>query len=236
MSSSGPLEQLTSQSGAYEIISKALADKNAAESALLDTDKDLENSRHRTQFFIDKVKEKDDIIDDRELEILRMYFVLDGLAKDWWVLQAPLSKLPSEHQRSTLRFSSLGQTRRLNSTCTLRTLTTEHVPANKRDAEKAINARLAIATRQRSLQNTITVLTEALRKEQATHERTQRAYLNVRAKLEFLADGWVPIDNTAAQIVISMDEVLSDAQEFCARTKDHADAMLEDLQKKGIHA
>uniref|UniRef100_D8PY67 Uncharacterized protein n=1 Tax=Schizophyllum commune (strain H4-8 / FGSC 9210) TaxID=578458 RepID=D8PY67_SCHCM len=97
MSSSGPLEQLTSQSGAYEIISKALADKNAAESALLD-------------FFIDKVKEKDDIIDDRELEILRMYFVLDGLAKDWWVLQAPLSKLPSEHQRSTLRFSSLGQT------------------------------------------------------------------------------------------------------------------------------
>ncbi|KAI4517308.1 hypothetical protein K525DRAFT_273744 [Schizophyllum commune Loenen D] len=41
-----------------------------------------------------------------------------------------------------------------------------------------------------SLQSTIAVLTEALRKEQATHERTQLAYINARAKLEFIADGW----------------------------------------------
>ena len=42
-----------------------------------------------------------------------------------------------------------------------------------------------------SLQSTIAVLTEALRKEQATHERTQLAYINARAKLEFIANGWV---------------------------------------------
>ncbi|KAL1712163.1 hypothetical protein EV715DRAFT_214186 [Schizophyllum commune] len=86
-----------------------------------------------------------------------------------------------------------------------------------------------------SLQSTIAVLTEALRKEQATHERTQLAYINARAKLEFIADGWVLIiDNPVAEVIVGMDEALSDAQEFCQKTKDHADAIEEDLKKKGV--
>ncbi|KAI5896025.1 uncharacterized protein SCHCODRAFT_02491901 [Schizophyllum commune H4-8] len=285
MSSSGPFEQPTSQSGAYEIISKALADKNAAESALLDvnrqlndlkatlaeTDKDLENSRHRTQFFVDKVKEKDEIIDDRELEILHMYFVLDSLVKDWsrndiapaswrarsvpterliasWTVVIPYVPVAaaSAFAGTAVAASAIHPARPITGTNSshIGTLLSIVGTAAKLDMYPAYFLTRAMdnnhnASRDAiisSLQNTIAVLTEALRKEQATHERTQRAYLNARAKLEFLADGWqVPIDNPAAEVVISMDEALSDAQEFCARTKDHADAMLEDLQKKGIH-
>ena len=44
----------------------------------------------------------------------------------------------------------------------------------------------------------------------------------------------VIIDNPVAEVIVSMDEALSDAQEFCHKTKDHADAIEEDLKKRGI--
>ena len=44
----------------------------------------------------------------------------------------------------------------------------------------------------------------------------------------------VIIDNPVAEVIVGMDEALSDAQEFCQKTKDHADAIEEDLKKKGV--